>query len=187
MWKLATQGNQFSEDWSIAGATWWKIRCACVCICVCVCVCVRILLLYACNCCKTWPAFEEIERERDREASGYWTRARAIGAQRNRSWTKRFAENLQKTRVGLFIVQHWKMEGNWTQNLVHWVHTKIVLHKVYKQIITKIKSKHKVKSKTQSNTYETQLKSHLIAALSARHSQEYILYIYNTLYVCIYV
>lgn len=33
---------------------------------VCVFVCVRILLLYACNCCKTWPAFEEIERETER-------------------------------------------------------------------------------------------------------------------------
>lgn len=144
------------------------------------------LLLYACNCCKTWPAFEEIERERQRgvrildSGKGYWS---ATQQKLNKKICGKFTKNSGRA----FFVQHWKMEGNWTQNLVHWVHTKIVLHKVYKQIIKKIKSKHKVKSKTQSNTYETQLKSHLIAALSARHSQEYILYIYNTLYVCIYV
>lgn len=143
------------------------------------------LLLYACNCCKTWPAFEEIERERQRgvrildSGKGCWSATQ-------QKLNKKIAENLQKTRVGLLLysIERWKEIG---RKIWYIEYTQKSYYIRYKQIITKIKSKHKVKSKTQSNTYETQLKSHLIAALSARHSQEYILYIYNTLYVCIYV
>lgn len=120
------------EDWSIAGATWWTNS---MCLCLYMCVC-----LYVCGVVVGQLLKRVRQRERESETErrqdvghghgGYWSE------QRNRSWTKRFAEKCTKNSDRALLYSR-KLDAKFGTLSTHKNRTT----KSFKQIRIKIKSK----------------------------------------------
>lgn len=128
MCKLATQGNQFSGRLKHSRRDMVNIFDVPVSVYVCVCLYVWGVVV---------GQLKKRVRERERQR-GVRILDMGKGASGASNATeveqKDLRKNVQKTRIGLFLYSIWKMAGNWTQNLVHWVHTKIVLQIVLNRL-----------------------------------------------------